>query len=173
MNIPKFTAVLAVGMLSACGGPTTPPQAGPPIAMAGSIAISEPRVRLPPQGRDQTAAYMTLTNQGTTTDSLVSATSLGAGRVELHAHITTADNMKAMRQISQIEVPAGATIPLSPGGFHIMFKKLKPGLDVGDALPISLTFASGATAQFALPVVANPNSQDSDKAKANGGGHQH
>jgi periplasmic copper chaperone A len=173
MRIFLFFTVSTLVLLGACGAPIAPPQSALPIATAGSIEISEPRVRLPSEGRNQTAAYMTLTNRGTKTDSLVSATSIGATKLELHAHIKTQDGLMAMREINRIEVPAGATIPLSPGGYHIMVKQLTKNLKTGNTLPIDLSFASGAKASLALPVVDNPRSQTNGKHDEDVGGHKH
>jgi copper(I)-binding protein len=157
-------------VLAACGGAAPPPKAASPVAKAGSISISEPRVRIPLNGRDQTAAYLTLTNTGTKADRLISASSPHAGKLELHAHLKTADGMMAMRQINQIDIPAGAQVPLTPGGLHLMVKQVKPGLKVGDVLALKLVFASGQTAQFDAPIVANPSA---DMGKEHKGGHQH
>jgi periplasmic copper chaperone A len=147
-------------------------QTAPAVAKAASISISEPRVRVPLNGRDQTAAYLTLTNSGTKADRLISASSPSAGKLELHAHLTTADGLMAMRQINQIDVPAGAQVPLTPGGLHIMVKQVKPGLKVGDTLAIMLIFASGQSVRFSAPIVANP-SADMGKGKAQKSRHQH
>lgn len=167
-----LVALTALLILSGCGGPVAAPPAAKPVAFAGTIAISEPRVRVPTQGRDVTAAYLTLNNTGTKPDGLVSASSPSAGTLELHAHVKTADGMMAMREISQIQVPAGGTIPLAPGGFHIMVKQLKSELKAGDELPITLTFSSGATAQLALPVVPNPSLEEGSQMD-NHRSHQH
>jgi copper(I)-binding protein len=169
LHLAALTTLLIV---SGCGGPVASPLAAKPVAQAGTIAISEPRVRIPTEGRDITAAYLTLNNIGTKPDALISASSTDAGKLELHAHVKTADGMNAMREINQILVPAGATIPLAPGGFHIMVKQLKADLKLGGELPITLTFSSGATAQFSLPVVANPSLGEEEKGHEHGK-HQH
>jgi periplasmic copper chaperone A len=165
----SFVFMLA---LAACGSPETPPKTLTPVATAGTIAISEPRLRMPPPGAAQTAAYFTLTNQGTTEDRLVSASSPDAGKLELHAHIKLTDGTTQMRQITAIDIPANATIPLSPGGLHVMVKDIKRLVKIGDHVPVRLVFASGATAQFGVPVVANP-AQSSPTKDATKAGHQH
>lgn len=171
----KMKHVYLVGLsiaLAACGAPDTPPQATTPVAMAGAIAISEPRVRIPASGRDQTAAYLTLTNQSNQAEALVSASSLDADKLELHAHIKASDGMMSMREIKSIEVPARATIPLTPGGLHIMVKGVKPGLKTGDKIPVELTFRSGAKVRFDAPIIENPSSSVPQK-KGQSEGHQH
>jgi periplasmic copper chaperone A len=158
--IPTRMFVALAGLVTAaCGAPQAPPQAGATVGLAGTIAISEPRMRLPASGQDQTAAYLTLTNSGGRADRLISVTSAVAGKLELHAHTKTAEGMMMMRQLDYIEVPAGAAIPLVPGGLHIMVKQVKPDLKIGQTVPLELTFASGVSANIMVPVVANPRSQ--------------
>jgi periplasmic copper chaperone A len=173
-NWIKTGVVLALSgvMSTGCGVPAPPPQSGASVGQAGTIIMSEPRVRLPAAGQDQTAAYLTLTNTGTKADRLISAKSPHAGKLELHAHTKTSDGMMMMRHLDYIEVPAGATIPLVPGGLHIMVKQVKRDLKVGQTLPLELTFASGVSANIIVPVVANPRSQ-TEGVSQDKQGHQH
>jgi copper(I)-binding protein len=46
-----------------------------------------------------------------------------------------------MRQVQAIELPAGKTVELKPGGLHIMLVGLKAPLKAGDRFPMKLTFA--------------------------------
>jgi periplasmic copper chaperone A len=172
MKFPVLTVSVALTLLGACGSPQAPPQAVTPIATVGSIAISEPRVRLPVAGRDQTAAYLTLTNTGTQADRLVGVSSPAANKLELHAHLKTADGLTAMREITSIDVPAGATIPLSPGGLHIMVKGIKAPMIMGQTMLLEVAFASGKKAIFAAPIVSNPKAQE-EGLTDEGGGHKH
>jgi periplasmic copper chaperone A len=170
----KFVFILmAVAVVvAACGAPQTPPKAVTPVAIVGNIAISEPRVRIPPPGTKQTAAYLTLTNLGATEDRLIGASSPDAGRLDLHAHIKGANGMSEMRDVTAIAIPAGATIPLSPGGLHIMVKGRKREVKLGDKVAVKLVFASGNKANFAVPVVVNPEA-DGPASKSVTVPHQH
>jgi periplasmic copper chaperone A len=165
MSRLQSNTITALVLIASCSAPSTPPQSAKPVAVAGNITISEPRVRLPAQGRKQTAAYLTMTNNGKATDHLISATSPVAGKLELHAHSKTNDGLVLMRQIGDISIEAGVSVPLSPGGFHIMIKDMSVDLKVGQALPMTLTFASGATAHFTAPIVANPKAGDNSPSQ--------
>jgi periplasmic copper chaperone A len=171
-NVP-LTVLFAAVLVSACDTATTPPAPLPPVAVAGDIAISEPRMRLPPPGSSQTAAYLTLTNNGNKADRLVGATSSQIGKIELHAHVKSADGLMGMRALNAIDVPAHTTIPLSPGGLHLMAKDVAAGLDIGDTVAITVTFASGKKAQFLMPVVSNPRHFQQDKKVPTAHEHQH
>lgn len=167
-----ITLVVMLAWVGRCGAAQAPPGIVQPVAMAGMIAVSEPRVRLPANGLDQSAAYLTLTNQGTIPDRLVRADSPQARKLELHAHIQTGDGMLTMREIDYIDIPTNGSIALTPGDLHIMVKGIKPALKLGETMSIRLTFASGNTAQFQAPIVANPSALDQSLRKE-AKGHQH
>ena len=46
----------------------------------------------------------------------------------------------AMRPISSLELPAGETVALEPGGYHIMLLELVAPLEAGDTVEVTLTF---------------------------------
>ena len=106
---------------------------------AGSIEIEHPWSRATAGAGTNGAIFMTLTNQGTSADRLLSVTSSAAERVELHSHIEE-DGVMKMRQINAIELPAGATVLLGPGRFHAMLFGLKAALIAGQSIPLTLTF---------------------------------
>lgn len=59
-----------------------------------------------------------------------------------------------MRPIHGLEVPAGKSVQLKPGGYHIMFMKLKHQLKVGEVVKGSLTFEKAGTMSVDFPVEA-------------------
>jgi periplasmic copper chaperone A len=171
-NIFAILALTSLFGTIGCGKTQAPPQAVAPAGVAGTILISEPRIRAPVNGSNQTAAYLTLTNNGTVNDALVGGSVSQASAVELHTHLKTADGLMAMRKIKQIDIPPQKSILLSPGGLHLMIKDLKGGVKVGDSIPLTLNFASGASANLLVPIVLNPAAKPKE-AKDGSGGHVH
>jgi len=49
-----------------------------------------------------------------------------------------------MRQIMSLPLPAGETVELAPGGYHVMLIGLVDPLKVGDTIDVTLTMVSGA-----------------------------
>jgi periplasmic copper chaperone A len=86
------------------------------------------------------AAYMSLTDQGTAPDELTSASSPVAQKVELH--VFDVDNgVYGMHRVDAIQVsPGAASTVLRPGGAHVMLEGLKHPLKAGETFPLSLTF---------------------------------
>jgi copper(I)-binding protein len=104
----------------------------------GAIDIGHPYARPTNPGQQVGAGYLKLANQGAA-DRLMSATSPVAASVEMHTMTMEGDVMK-MRQVDGIDVPAGQTVELKPGGFHLMLMGLKAPLRAGDKLALTLKF---------------------------------
>ncbi len=49
----------------------------------------------------------------------------------------------SMQEVSSIEIPAGGSVQLKPGGYHIMLMELAAPLKKGDTVAITLTFTKG------------------------------
>ncbi|MCG8357738.1 MAG: copper chaperone PCu(A)C [Kiloniellales bacterium] len=143
-----LSRALIVGAFMALAGAL----ATPATAQDGkaSIMLHKPWARASMANRPA-AAYLMIDNRGDQADRLVAAATPAAGRVELHTHIMEGDVMK-MRQVEAIEVPAGDSVALEPGGLHIMLFDLDPPLKEGDSFPLTLTFekAGALTATVAV-----------------------
>jgi hypothetical protein len=94
-------------------------------------------------------AYMTIENTGSAADALIGASSPAATTAEVHETVVmgspapgaSADGgMMGMQPVKRLEIPAGGTVELKPGSYHIMLIGLKQDLKVGDSVEITLTF---------------------------------
>ncbi|MFT4097879.1 MAG: copper chaperone PCu(A)C [Rhodoblastus sp.] len=119
----------------------------PCLAHAGDISLDHPWSRATPAGAPVGAGYVTLKNVGGAADKLLSATADVAGKVEIHEMSMDGGVMK-MRPIAGLEIPAGKSVELKPGGYHIMFMGLKQPLKAGDTIKGTLTFEKAG----AMPV---------------------
>jgi periplasmic copper chaperone A len=105
------------------------------------------------------AGYAAIQNKSAKADRLLSAYADVAERVELHT-IITENGVAQMRQVTGIDIPAGGTVNLAPGGFHVMFVKLKQPFVQGKTVPIKFTFeqAGDVMVNFEVkPITYNPN----------------
>jgi len=98
-----------------------------------------------------TGAFMRLTPLASV--RLVSAQSPVAGVVEIHAMAMDNDIMK-MRQVPGLDLAAGRTTELKPGGYHVMLMDLKQPLKSGESVPITLVFEDSAKQRFTQDVKA-------------------
>jgi len=124
-------------------------------ALAGTaseaITVSDPYVRAMPPGQPTTAGFLGLTNNSGQDHAVVVAEAAIAKAVELHTHIME-DGMMHMRRVEKIDLPAGQTVMLQPGGLHIMFIGLKMDLMPGDSATFTLIFEDGSEKRLNVPV---------------------
>lgn len=106
----------------------------------GSLEIATPWTRATPATAKSGGGFMTITNKGTTTDRLIAARSPASMKVEVHEMKMDGSIMRMREVEGGLEIPAGATVTLKPGGFHIMFMELAAPLAKGGKVPVTLVF---------------------------------
>ncbi len=125
---------------------------GPP-AFAGenNIIISDAWIGEAPPAASILAAYVTIKNNSAQPVSLVSASAPLFSRIEIHRSVLRNDIVSMERQ-NRLDIPAGETVVLSPGGYHLMlFDPAKP-LGADDAADITLTFDNGHTESVTMAI---------------------
>ena len=156
---PTRLAVLAIApfALAACGGDD-------PITIEGQWARTSPAMA------SMGAAYMSISaSEG---DQLVgvSVPASVAARAEIHEMVPadmdhsmddsiddeTAMDMGAMvmQQIMALDLPAGQTVSLEPGGYHVMLIDLAEPLVEGESFEVTLDFAEAEDLTVAVVVRA-------------------
>ena len=117
----------------------------------GTLAVDQAWARESPPTVTNGAAFMTITNRGTSTDRLMSADAEVSERVELHTHLMDQGVMR-MRQVDSIELKPGEVTELKPGGLHVMFIGLKAPFKAGQQVPVTLRFERGGSLDIEVPV---------------------
>jgi len=129
--------------------------AGPLLAHSytlGSLSIGHPWARETAKGQAAGGAFLTIANKGNQADRLVSASSPVAREVQIHAMSMDGGVMR-MRPLRQgLPIPAGKTVKLEPGGYHMMLTGLKQPLERGTRVPLTLHFQRAGTLQVELAV---------------------
>tara|TARA_B100000678_G_scaffold211280_2_gene178865 strand:+ start:699 stop:1214 length:516 start_codon:yes stop_codon:yes gene_type:complete len=162
-TIIATTALAGSILLSACN---SAPQADAPLeaeAATSEIAITAPWSRETAEGQDAGGAFMTIANTGSGADRLTGGSTPVAGEVQVHT-VDMTDGVMRMRQLEDgLEVPAGGSVTLKPGSFHIMLMQLTQPLEQGEAVPLTLTFEKAGPVEVEL-VVEPVGSQGPDAA---------
>lgn len=122
----------------------------------GALKIGHPWARATVAGQRAGGAYLSIHNSGASADRLVSARMSGAASVEVHEMRMDANHVMRMREIGTLDVPAGATVNLEPGGYHFMLMGLKAPLNAGDKLPLVLRFEKAGEVEVVLHVEDKP-----------------
>jgi copper(I)-binding protein len=122
---------------------------------AQSVQVRNAWVRSTTADQKGTGAFMSLTAKEDT--QLVSVSSPVAGVAEVH-EMKMDGNIMRMRAMPMLNLPAGKTVELKPGSYHLMLMDLKQALPKDTSVPLVLHFqdASGIKTQleFNAPVRA-------------------
>jgi copper(I)-binding protein len=135
----------------------------------GDLVISAPWSRATPAGSQVAAGYVAITNKGLSAERLVSFTTDLAGQPEVH-EMTNEGGVMKMRPLSKgLVIPAGGTVKLEPGGYHLMLLKLKQPLTAGQRFKATLVFEKAGPVEVEFEVRAIGAGQQ----KGHGGHHNH
>lgn len=115
------------------------------------LRINHPSARPTPPGARVGGVYFAIENRGRDSDRLVRVDTPVAGVAELHS-MAMEGNLMKMRALRTLDVPAGATVALGPGGYHIMLMDLKQPLVAGQTIPVRLTFERAGTIEVVAQV---------------------
>lgn len=137
----KQGAALAALLLAACDLKDSPPQ----------VAVRDAWARATMPGQPSAAVYLTIRNSGGP-DRLESVSS-AIGNAAVHESSTSGGVMR-MRPVAAVEVPAGSTVSLRPGGTHIMLRGLGAPLAAGSSFPLRLDFQRSGTKDVEVAVRA-------------------
>lgn len=114
-------------------------------------------------GTTNGAAFVTLSNRSGEGDRIVGAESPVAAKVELHTHMMN-DGVMKMRPVAAIDLAAGETAKMEPGGLHVMLLGLTEPLTEGASFPLTLILERSGRVQVEVMVKAS---------NAMGAGHGH
>jgi copper(I)-binding protein len=140
MQLPHFRFLLTVAALAL------------PLASTGAegVKVANAWVRAPVPGQPTAAAYLDVTSDRNL--AMVAAGSPAAGRVEMHS-MTVDGGVMRMRALPRIDLPAGQTVKLTPGGTHLMMLDLKQPMKPGDTVPLVLSLQPTGAGQSSLTTV--------------------
>lgn len=107
---------------------------------AGDVTIANPWTRAMPPGAKVGGGFMVITNAGDSADTLIGLKTPRADHGEVH-EMTMTDGVMKMRELEGgLEIPAGGTVELKPGGYHVMFMGVTKGFKEGELIEGTLVF---------------------------------
>lgn len=136
--VMAIAALTALGVLgAACGSDDVTAQSKAGATTAGDLSISEARIGEP--AGPTAGLYFTVTNDGDGPATLSGISTEVSPEVQLHETATDGDTTSMKRLTSGMEIPAGGTITLEPGGLHAMLMEVEP-IEAGDEVGLTLSF---------------------------------
>lgn len=132
---------------------------------AQGIEVQDAWVRATVTGQRATGAFMKITAKDGA--KLIGSTTPAAGVTEVHEMKMDGGVMRMRAVEGGLDLPAGKSVALKPGGFHLMMMDLKGVVAVGGSVPLTLTFkdAKGVQSKLELKVPV--------RTKAPAGEHMH
>ncbi len=126
----------------------------------GDLTLAAPFARATLPNAPVAGGFVTVTNAGTQDDRLIAASSAVAGYMEVHEMVMDGDVMKMRELADGLPIPAGQTVELKPGGYHVMFMDLKQPLVEGETVEVTLTFERAGEIVLPLAIVARDAGMD-------------
>lgn len=130
---------------------------------ASLITVEHPWARATPLRAKTGAAYMTLMNNGPSSDRLLGASTSLADKVQFHK-ATEENGIARMRELRVIEIPPGDKLILKPGDIHVMMVGLKEPLIEGKTFPLTLEFERAGKISVVVSI-AGVGAMDHDMGK--------
>lgn len=147
-------------------------------ATVGDVTIADAWARATTPGTTTSAVYMLLTSTDGDALTGVSVPSSVAGEAQIHQTSMSGDDMDdmddmdmtddtmgddadgtddmdgemQMAPVDQIDLPAGETVALEPGGYHIMLVDVVEPLEDGDEIDVTLTFEQAGETTITVTV---------------------
>ncbi len=129
---PVIFLLLALLVMTGCNNNKEKKEAVPEKE---ELSIKNPWIRPGAENRNS-AMYFEIYNNTAKSDTLYSVESSLAKLVQIHETYNKGNDMKGMRHVDFVVIPAHTKLQFKPGGYHVMLiglaKDLKPG-DTGEA----------------------------------------
>ncbi|MFV2054159.1 copper chaperone PCu(A)C [Aliiroseovarius sp. YM-037] len=134
--------------------------------IAGELTINHPMAFETAKTAMTGGGFLSVTNNGTEDDRLI-AVRADFPKVELHT-TEEKDGIAKMMHVDAIDIPAGETVALEPGGFHIMFMGLGGDpFEIGEEIPATLVFENSGEVEVMFNVEERTTEHGSSHSTTN------
>lgn len=117
----------------------------------GDLVVDHPAAKTTPTTAMTGAGYVTITNNGDETDTLI-AVEADFPRVEIH-DTKVENDVASMFQVEGVVVEPGDTVKFAPGGKHIMFMGLEGDpFEEGETVDATLIFEKAGRLEVVFDV---------------------
>jgi hypothetical protein len=117
----------------------------------GDLIIETPWARASIGMSRPAAAYITIRNEGKTTDILTGIETTVSAKSEVHK-MEMKNGVASMGPAGPVEIPANGSVKLAPGGLHIMLMKLQQPLRKDDRFSMTLIFKDAGRVDISVPI---------------------
>lgn len=104
------------------------------------IEVIHPNIPAPPASAKSAAVYMAISNNTAEAERLIGVETPLAKQAALHTTEQGTGGVVRMIKLEGVDIPAGETVVLEPGGMHVMLMGLTGQVREGDMVPATLIF---------------------------------
>ncbi|HUO44698.1 MAG TPA: copper chaperone PCu(A)C [Burkholderiales bacterium] len=140
-------AALAIGIIVA-------------MPVYAGVTVSDAWIRATAPGQTSAAVYLQIKSDAAA--KLVGASSPAAKTAQIH-EMSMQGNVMKMRPIDALDLPAGKTVELKPGGYHVMLENIAKPLKKGATVPVTLTIEGADKQRQSLEVKAEVREAQPEK----------
>ncbi len=119
---------------------------------AADLDVSDAWVAEAPPMAAVMAGYMTLHNKGKTGIKIFNVSSPEFKSAEIHEMTTDANGMMSMSPIPHLEIKAGKSVTLAPGGYHLMLYGPKTRYKQGDKIAFKFVLSDNTSMEVKAQV---------------------
>lgn len=145
-------ALALVGCSSSSGdtvAESTTPSPATSVSQAGGIEVDDAYIMT---NGDVAGMFAQVSNDGTEPVTLTGGAADGVGMVQIHEYIKEGTK-EVMKEVpGGLEIPAGGTVELMPGSYHVMLMNVTADWQPGDEVMVTLDFADGEQVQVEAEV---------------------
>lgn len=123
-----------------------------PTSVAGTTEIHETVAADDAESGDMASSTTEMGAESGSDMSTTTAMGEAGSDMSTSTEMGGSDSM-TMRPVDSIELPAGETVKLEPGGYHVMLLELAAPLTAGQTFPVTLTFEEAGTQEDRKSVV--------------------
>ncbi len=120
-------------------------------AAADNLQITDAWIKNLPMAVPVRAGYMHIFNNQSLEITIVSLESKSFESIEIHQSLEI-DGMMSMRPVDTLPIPAGGSLELAPGGFHLMMMNPLEQLIPGKKITVTLHYQDKKTQTIEMEV---------------------
>lgn len=125
----------------------------PVMGHAADLKVEDAIVPMAPPTATVHAAFMSLTNTGSTPAQIVGVSAEGYAMAHLHKTVIE-DGVASMQPVHMIEIGAGQSVMFEHGGLHVMLMKPENPASAGDDVSISFQLADGTSVPVSAKIMS-------------------
>lgn len=156
-----FLGAAAVVALAGCSSSSdSGAAASESPSMDAAVTVTD--AWIPQPATNTSAMFGKVMNSGSEPVKLTGGSAPDVAMVQVHEFVKQG-NTEVMQEVpGGLEIPAGGSVELKSGSYHVMLMDVSADWKVGDEIPVTLNLSNGETVEVTAPVKAREGMDTDD-----------